>query len=142
MASYYVWGRDTARSNSGLWAFDVEAPTPEGIRAEVARFHPNGARAVIEGFREREVVVPPPPPQPVYYAAIVAAVGERVWGASWPSGIAHLIGESPRTMQRLATAAREGRDYRGADRILAQVHTLLGDVTLALKPWAAHPAAN
>ena len=49
---YYVYGRDNARSTSGKWAFDVHANSPEGIAAEVAKGHPNGSRAVIEGFQK------------------------------------------------------------------------------------------
>lgn len=77
---------------------------------------------------------PPKAPQP-NYAAVVATVGERVWGGHWPSGMAHLIGCSPRTLQRLHDAARAGRDYRTAPAILAQVAAHLGDVTTALQPW-------
>jgi hypothetical protein len=78
---------------------------------------------------------PPPTTAPVYYAAIVVAVGERVWGRNWPAGMAHMIDANPRTLQRLQQAARAGRDYRGADAILAQVQARLGEVASALRPW-------
>jgi hypothetical protein len=68
------------------------------------------------------------------YPALVVAVGERVWGRNWPSGMARLIGCNPRTLLRLHDAARAGADYRTAPAILAQVQACLGDVlTLATK---------
>jgi hypothetical protein len=131
MKTYYVWGRDTVRPESGRWALVVQCETPDGIEAEVAKGHPNGALAKVVGFREVGVspALAPPPPPPSNAAAVVAQIGERIWGErNWPAGVARLIGCSPRTLQRLHDAVRDGRDYATAPTILAQVHAKLGDI--------------
>lgn len=81
---------------------------------------------------------PPRKVTPPNYAAIVAEIGDKVWGPTWPAGMAHLIDASPKTLRRLRDAAAEGRDYRPAAEILGQLHAQLGGVVAALAPWAKH----
>lgn len=69
-------------------------------------------------------------------AELVAAFGRRVFGNSWGAGIARLAKVNERTVQRIATAAREGRDYPAARGVLAALHEALAPIVAELEPHA------
>jgi hypothetical protein len=89
-----------------------------------------------------EIAIPKPPPKtpPVNYAAVLAMFGQSIWGANWPSGMGRLTGVNPRTLARVHTAARAGRDYPAARGVLAALHDKLAPLVTQLQPWARHAA--
>ena len=76
-------------------------------------------------------------PAPNYAAALVA-FATALYGPRWQAGVEHLTGANRRTLLRLAIAAREGRDYASAPKILADLHARLAPIAAELAPWAAH----
>ena len=70
------------------------------------------------------------------HAQLVAAFGRRIFGDAWGAGLARLAGVNPRTMTRIAAAARDGRDYPAARGVLAALHQALAPIVAELADHA------
>lgn len=74
------------------------------------------------------------------YAELVAAFGRRIFGDSWAAPLARLANVNDRTVQRIASAAREGRDYRAARGVLGALAETLAPIALELEAFGRAPA--
>ena len=72
--------------------------------------------------------------EPDTAAALVVAFGERVFGPEWKTALSRFAGVNRRTLDRLYTAHREGRDYPAARGVLASLHEALAAVERDLRP--------
>lgn len=66
----------------------------------------------------------------------LAAICKDLFGEEWAAPAARATGVNERTMQRIRTAAREGREYPGARGALAGLHDALTAILARLEPWA------
>lgn len=63
--------------------------------------------------------------KPMTRAELVAAAGRALFGDQWQAPTADLLKLNLRTVQRLAEAMRQGRDYRVADGVLTDLKAAL-----------------
>lgn len=87
------------------------------------------------------------------YAQLVEHVGRALHGREWVRALAADLGAVPRTVERVAQAAREGRDYPAAKAWLADLDQLViahmsvlqdmrGELAAAIERRAAEKAAR
>lgn len=91
-----------------------------------------------------DITIPKPPPKapPVNYAQIVALFGEALWGSKWARDVGRVAKVNPRTVSRIYTAAKEGRDYPAARGVIQALYRELAPIIADLKPWAAHASED
>lgn len=69
-----------------------------------------------------------------HYTEQLESFGRRLFGEEWGAAMARLTNTNPRTITRIRTAAREGRDYPAARGVLAALYEALQVILADLKP--------
>jgi hypothetical protein len=72
---------------------------------------------------------------PPNYAAALVGFAERLYGDKWQGDLARALGVPKLRVARLAAAVRAGKDYAGAQALLAQLRFQLQAVTDEMGPW-------
>jgi hypothetical protein len=75
-------------------------------------------------------------------AEVIAAFGERIWGAGWVAGLSHFADINPRTLRRIHAAAACGEDYPAARGVIGALDEALAAAAADLQPWVRRADAG